>query len=494
MPTKAVPSSQPTTPTVPPASPQVTRIVETFGALDPADQKQILAAISRKPALKFPVPRTMAGGIAESMSIDDVLEAFMEREQDDWTPYPGRYYFSKIGNCFLKEWAKEKGWLCDHGMKENVCSTCRFDAGKSAPGHAAEYWLQNLMEQVYTKGKPGSVLKDIRISKEIRASKTEVIYLVGKTDMLVVGDNFVVKEFMELKTAVFWKREKTEFAKKHGKNAPLFFAGIEEPKRPGGLANLNNALQLAVGVKVLRDAGIKVELASLVYMSRERYRDYVRILLSDTDVDYLFDWSVEWLLRHHENVKSDTPPAPEFMMGYECRNCPFAVQCDRLCKETKQTRQISSMVVGINQRLAETSGTPARLVPSDAVPGGNKGLDGKPVYTALGVMSADEKADLLEAEATGYKGNRRPHPSPPSVDEALKVLKATASGPFPRDVPEQELRDQLTRYFEYGVPQDPAIRTVLRHYGLEPKAKQPRKTASGRSYSGDDMREEAAQD
>jgi len=312
---------------------------------------------------RFPVPRTPAGGLAHSMSLDDIYEAKMERDQRDWTPFPGRYYFSKIGSCFRKEWLKEKGTFCNHDRHPDICPECRFDAGKSEPGHAVEFWIEKLMEEVYTKGKGGSVLKDMRISEAIPVPQTDpkdpstgFIHLVGKTDMLVMGDNFRVLEFMELKTAVFWKQNKTAFAEQYGKSVPLALAGIEEPEVPNGLANVNNALQLAVGVKILRNAGLTVDIASLIYMSRERYRDYVRILLSEKDVDYLHDWSVEWLLRHHENVQSDEAPAPEFMMGYECRNCPFSNQCNEIAQERGETRHISPMMVGLNARLAEANG------------------------------------------------------------------------------------------------------------------------------------------
>lgn len=311
----------------------------------------LLAAVQELAAqLKGPrtslVPRTDAGGLAESLDIDAILEAFMAAEKRDWVPLPGRYYFSKIANCFRKEWFKEKGYLCDHNVLPDDCETCRFDAGKAEPGHATEYWLQVLMEEVYTKGKGGAVLKDLRISKSIPAGK-ETVYLSGKTDMMVMGDNMVVKEFTELKTAVFWKDSKTQFGKKHGKSVPLFMAGIEEPERTSGFANLNNAVQLAVGVQILRDNGITVEQASLIYMSRERYRDYLRILLSESDVKFLAEWADAWIVRHHQNLKSKTPPAPEFCMGYECRNCPFT----KACKDAGGKRVISPEVVGINARL-----------------------------------------------------------------------------------------------------------------------------------------------
>lgn len=350
-------------------SPEATKALNLLRSLPAADLKVIRAKL--KPEQKFPIPRTPAGGIAESLELDDMFEAFMERNQDDWVSIPGRYYFSKIGNCFYKEWCKENNLPCDHGTDPNTCLTCRFDAGKSEPGHAVEEYLQFMMEQVYVKGKPGSVLKDMRISDAVEVEcedakgklVKETIHIVGKTDMLVMGDNFEILEFEELKTPIYWPKVKNAFMKAHGKVAPLFLAGVEEPQRSDGIVNLGNALQLAVGVHILRKNGLKVRKVSLIYMSRERYRDYVKIIFSEKEVEYLYDLAVWWMTEHHANVRSGKPPLPQFMMGWECDYCPFNARCSARNKKDGLKREIHPIVVGLDKRLQEANG--AQDEPSD---------------------------------------------------------------------------------------------------------------------------------
>lgn len=366
----AVTPSAPTT--EPKASPELTKALNFLRSLPPEDLKALRAKL--RPEQAFSVPRTPAGGIAESLEIDDILEIMMQRDEDR-SIYPGRYYFSKIFSCFRKEGWKEQRRACDHGIDDlEKCETCRFDAGKSEPGHASEDHLQHLMEQVYTKGKPGSVLKDMRISVALEAEcedkdgkgVVETIYIIGKTDTLVMGDNFEVLEFNELKTPIFWPAKKNAFIKTHGKVVPLFLAGIEEPTCNDGIVNVNNAIQLAVGVHILRKNGLKVRKVSLTYMSRERYRDYVKILFTEAEVEFLYNLAVWWTTEFHAMVKRGVFP-PLFFMGYECRNCPFQEQCVKECAENGETRKIHPSMVGINDRLAEANGSPPRPKPAPKV-------------------------------------------------------------------------------------------------------------------------------
>lgn len=338
----------------------LTKALNFLRSLPPEDLKVIRAKL--KPQPKTPVPRTPGGGIAEAMEIDDLLEAFNEREEDR-TNYLNRYYFSKIVNCFFKEWCKDNGFPCDHGMEIDACLECRFDPGNAQPGNAVEDRLQVIMEQVYTKGKPGSVLKDMRLTDALEVEcedpdgKTvqETIYINGKTDMLQMGDNFDINEFTELKTPIFWPSKKKSFLKTNNKIVPLFLAGVEEPERPDGITNINNLVQLAFGVHVLRRKGMTIKKVALVYMNRERYREYIKILLSDADVEFLYELGVWWTTEYHSYIRSGKVPPPQFFMGYECRNCPVAARCEERNKADGLKKAIHPVMLGLNKRMAEAN-------------------------------------------------------------------------------------------------------------------------------------------
>jgi replication factor A1 len=55
------------------------------------------------------------------------------------------------------------------------------------------------------------------------------------------------------------------------------------------------------------------------------------------------------------------------------------------------------------------------------------------------------------------------HDLAPHIEAIRKAL-----GPKANDLDEQDLKDELAKYLEYGVPADQAVRTILRHHGAPP--------------------------
>jgi replication factor A1 len=52
----------------------------------------------------------------------------------------------------------------------------------------------------------------------------------------------------------------------------------------------------------------------------------------------------------------------------------------------------------------------------------------------------------------------------------LEALKRALGDKLPPDVTEQDLRDEFAKYLEYGVPVDQALKTILRHHGVQSPA------------------------
>jgi replication factor A1 len=56
----------------------------------------------------------------------------------------------------------------------------------------------------------------------------------------------------------------------------------------------------------------------------------------------------------------------------------------------------------------------------------------------------------------------------------LEALKRALGDKLPADVTEQDLKDEFAKYLEYGVPVDQALKTILRHHGVQsPAASRP---------------------
>ncbi|MEA3190594.1 MAG: hypothetical protein QOD77_1176 [Thermoplasmata archaeon] len=58
----------------------------------------------------------------------------------------------------------------------------------------------------------------------------------------------------------------------------------------------------------------------------------------------------------------------------------------------------------------------------------------------------------------------------PDLAPYLAALKKTLGTKLGAEVDEQDLRDELAKYLEYGVPIDQAVRTIERHHGVQPAA------------------------
>ncbi|MES2153736.1 MAG: hypothetical protein V4510_01210 [bacterium] len=64
------------------------------------------------------------------------------------------------------------------------------------------------------------------------------------------------------------------------------------------------------------------------------------------------------------------------------------------------------------------------------------------------------------------------HPAPGARADLAAHLETIkkAIGPKAADLDEQDLKDELAKYLEYGVPIDQAVKTILRHHGVAPTA------------------------
>lgn len=360
-----------------PKVPETVRLLNELRRLKPEERKEISRKLAEKPPSQFEVPRTASGGIGDVLSLDDLLERLAEiNSEEDRFERPGRYYASKIGKCFRQEWMREKLVMPDDGLPlTDPKSNYRFDPGNFAPGNATEDHIRYLREKVYSKGKPGAVLKDVRISKAIQVEiegadgkvSTETIHAIAKSDDVIVGDNLEILDFTEMKSPIFWPKKKQYFMEKYGKTVPLSLIGIEEPTRTDGLVNVNNALQLCLGAQILADSGRAPRRVTLIYVNRERYREHIQILLAPPEVKFLYEFAIWWMTEHHLNLKSATPPASQFFMGYECKptSCPFAQRCAALDKKDGRVKHIHPSMVGLNARLeaANAENQPPPLPP-----------------------------------------------------------------------------------------------------------------------------------
>jgi len=67
-------------------------------------------------------------------------------------------------------------------------------------------------------------------------------------------------------------------------------------------------------------------------------------------------------------------------------------------------------------------------------------------------------------QATTHASGGRPAPDLSAHLESIKK----ALGAKAADLDEQDLKDELAKYLEYGVPLDQAVKTILRHHGVAP--------------------------
>jgi hypothetical protein len=317
-----------------------------------------------------------AGGISRMPTLDEVLDEITDA--DDYEQRPGAYHFSNLMRCFRWQWYKQRGQPCGHGLPVKECKTCRFDGGKSEPGHAAEAGIRKVYAQVLNRGNPdGPILNDMRFSipievtwveeeesqkkpgKYIARNKKQTVYLTGKSDTLIQGDNGTIIGFTELKTPAneFFPKKITKKTEAYGtKRLPLTLAGIQEPDNPDGCVSLHQLTQAGVGMKVLEVNGRKPETGVLQTVSRSNWRDHIEVVLTPEEWSFLYDLAVWYVKEMHINAQFDEPPAPEFFLGWECGFCSYAGACAEENKRTGQDRVIHPTVPGIQGRIEALHG------------------------------------------------------------------------------------------------------------------------------------------
>lgn len=312
-----------------------------------------------------------AGGITRLPTLDEVLDEM--NGKDDWEPRTGQhYYFSNILRCFREAWLKSKGWNCDHELKPDDCAICRFDAGKAQPGIGTENSIRRLYAEVLNYGRlDGPILNDVRFSvpitvewveeeesqkkpgKYIARNKKATVYLIGKTDTIIQGDNQRVIGFTELKTPIFmFPSNISKLTKALGtKRIPLSLAGILEPDNPSGVVYLPQLVQMAIGAKVLDLQGRRPELAVLQTVSRANYRDHIEVIVTPEEYSYLYDMALWWVREAHINLQFDEMPSPEFFTGKQCEYCSFQKACEAENRRTGELRVMHPTIPGIQARI-----------------------------------------------------------------------------------------------------------------------------------------------
>lgn len=306
-----------------------------------------------KPSAPIPERDEESGALVNTLTLDELMAAF-KAKRSDHKYRPNRYYFSKLAICFLKAWFQEKG------VPEDP-NTPIYEDGDSEAGNAIEERIIHMLRSVY--GYEGTVLKNIRFSEPVhfevegpdgKVSKATV-FIIGRTDPIIIGDNFQFLDFFEIKSAKAWSKPKAYMENMLArKEIPLRLAQIESPDSEGA-ASINHLVQLAIGCKILRDRGLNPAKKRLLYVDRVNMNRNVSVLLTDAEVDYLYDLGVMWTQQHHANLQSDQPPAPQWFMKWECGYCAYDKRCATVCATTKQRRAVHPAMIGINERIAATN-------------------------------------------------------------------------------------------------------------------------------------------
>jgi hypothetical protein len=332
-----------------------------------------------------------AGGITRMPSIDEVLDEM--NQLNDWEERTARldhFYFSGLFKCFRFDWYKSRKYPCNHGKPVNDCEVCRFDSGKSEAGVGTENSIRRLYATVLNYGRTdGPILNDIRFSipievswveeeesqkkpgKYIARNKKATVYLVGKTDTVIQGDNQRVVGFTELKTpqSYFVVEKIKKVTESLGtKRVPLTIAGIQEDDNPRGIVSLPQVAQMAVGAFVLHKQGRTPDVAVLQTVSRANYREHIEVVVTPEEYGFLYDLALWWVREAHINRQFDSPPAPEFFTGYDCTYCPFSDECIKENKRTGQQRVIHPMVPGIDGRIKALHAQPVQQSAVDSEP------------------------------------------------------------------------------------------------------------------------------
>lgn len=327
------------------------------------------------------VPRSrITGGISDTLTLAESLRLFKKLDKEHWTPRPGRYYASMLMQCFRKRYyeamneraiakAKSSGTpLVLPFPPEPSPDWSDFTPGLAEPGNALERHLTAIWRRVY--GYEGVVLQDIRLTNEVvlqqdaEGTPTESIALVAKTDPMFVGDNFEVLELNELKSVKYqFPKKLQQWVEGSGgiREFPLSILGIQTPDKTEGAVNINNAVQLAIEAKILTDRGLAPRKTKLSYILSYNWDDHLVALFSPADIELLYNVGEWWAIEHHEHLKKDTPPAPNFFMGWECSGCMFRGNCDKRNAQTGEKRAAHPMMKGLNERLRVANGVPATV-------------------------------------------------------------------------------------------------------------------------------------
>ncbi len=316
-----------------------------------------------------------AGGISRMPTLDEVLDEV--NAQNDYEARPNSYHFSNLMRCFRWQWYKAKKVPCYHGQQPDECPTCRFDAGKAEPGVSTEDGIRRLYAKVLNWGRlDGPILNDVRFSipiqvewqeeeesekkpgKYILRNRKTTVYLTGKSDTLIQGDNGRIIGFTEVKSPIFmFPKDITKKTNAFGtKRLPLTIAGIEEPDNPDGVVSLHQLTQAGVGMKVLEASGRAPETGLLQTISRANYRDHIEVVITPEEWNFLYEQAVWYVRENHINIQFDEPPAPEFFLGWECGYCPFQKACEDQNRRSGESRVIHPTVPGIQSRIEALHG------------------------------------------------------------------------------------------------------------------------------------------
>jgi hypothetical protein len=289
----------------------------------------------------------VTGGIQNVLPLSDALDAFGEKKDHDWTPAPNRYYFSGTMSCFRKSWFKQMNRLAKQAALPEPYPEDpdnEYETGNSEAGNAVEQHLIAIWKRLY--GFEGAVLKDVRFSLSVETDFGPIM-ITGKSDPIIIGDNLDVLEFNEVKSALFWAKKHTSVTEKYGRVVPLSLVGVDSPDEAGP-ANVNNVAQLALGASILAKKGMAPKKTVLTYVSRSNFEDNLQILLSPKDIEFFARLAEWWVVEHHADLqKKETPPEPQFFMGYECKYCSFA----DACLKAGGTKTIHPIMRGLNERL-----------------------------------------------------------------------------------------------------------------------------------------------
>lgn len=328
----------------------------------------------------------VTGGVDDTLSLEETLLVYGQMNKEGWEPRPGRYYASGLVSCFRKSYMKEMNRRAAAKAKaegkvvvdvvtdpetqvalpypvdkDENGDEKEFTTGLAEPGNALEAHFLKMWRRIY--GYEGTVIQDMRLTKELvlqrdeQGQPTETIALVSKTDPAILGDNLEVLELNEFKSLKYQFPKKLAglVAALKSREIPLSMVGVDTPMERTGVG-LNNAVQVAVEAKILTETGRQPRKVKLHYVFNSDYDQHATVLLTPAEVDVLYEVGEWWAVEHHENLKKEKPPAPQFFATYssgpECNYCPLRTACD---KAAGGKRTIHPVMGTINERLQKAA-------------------------------------------------------------------------------------------------------------------------------------------